>query len=40
MGAVVAAFETAYDDGALGQVDVVPAQVARLADTKPVAVDQ
>lgn len=37
--AVVAALETAHDDGALGQVKVIPPQVACLGNPQPVPVD-
>jgi hypothetical protein len=40
VAAVVAAFKSAHGDGALGQVNVVPAQIASLADPKPMTVDQ
>jgi hypothetical protein len=39
MDAVRAALEPAHDDGALGEVDVIPAQIASLRDPQTVAVD-
>jgi hypothetical protein len=40
VAAIGAALEPAHDDGALGYVDVVPAQIACLAHPQAVSVDQ
>ena len=39
MDAISAALEPAHDDGALPQVDVIPAQIASLRDPQTMAVD-
>ena len=38
--AIVRAFEPADLHGALGEVEVIPSQIASLADAQPVAIDQ
>jgi hypothetical protein len=39
MDAISAAIEPSHDDGALGEVNVIPAQIASLRDPQAVAVD-